>query len=495
MERAIPLYILMAEVSHSHPEGAFGGNPEIPADKLFCSRLTGHVLAIQESLGGSRKEERAVIIQFVQDAALIITGPRRPRSQEKLRKAATEIAFAHSSEYVLILEVVMEAALRELLGATTRRERGGCSFPLPLKAGRSNLARPTKGHRSPGVGKKSETWQVMFVTATDRLEQAPGALRVGKYKKDEVHRKWPSCLPVAELHRPVESKEQHADKVERTSLARPQPWRDPEAAVDALGGARSTLVEAFRVACDPSPAAAAQRAEALSFLAQALAPLGGAFHAPSGNVAMAFCPFPLCSVSELGVKGFSCAPLPALPELPELSLQVLLVFPSGPARLRICLGDFFSGSYTLLLATLGYNSRHPGPASAWLKTYVLISFINGTMGHIDLVQNMLLHNFPALQLSLPISVNLMHVVQLLVPGVSFCGAYFGWQHLKMQRKVMVEAYQRELMMMLEHPPWPPPPLIPLPGMPPGALPPGPPAPAHGAAAQPVRCGFFRNARE
>lgn len=389
----------------------------------------------------------------------------------------------------------MEAALRELLGATTRRERGGCSFPLPLKAGRSNLARPTKGHRSPGVGKKSETWQVMFVTATDRLEQAVDCIR-GLHVPGLADQ-WPSCLPVAELHRPVESKEQHADKVEPTSLARPQPWRDPEAAVDALGGARSTLVEAFRVACDPSPAAAAQRAEALSFLAQALAPLGGAFHAPSGNVAMAFCPFPLCSVSELGVKGFSCAPLPALPELPELSLQALqrgllvATFLQGSlGLLRICLGDFFSGSYTLLLATLGYNSRHPGPASAWLKTYVLISFINGTMGHIDLVQNMLLHNFPALQLSLPISVNLMHVVQLLVPGVSFCGAYFGWQHLKMQRKVMVEAYQRELMMMLAsagvfawhasrctasraHGP----------------------APAHGAAAQPVRCGFFRNARE
>ncbi|CAJ1351625.1 unnamed protein product [Effrenium voratum] len=160
--------------------------------------------------------------------------------------------------------------------------------------------------------------------------------------------------------------------------------------------------------------------------------------------------------------------------LPELSLQALqrgllvaTFFQGSLGLLRICLGDFFSGSYTLLLATLGYNSRHPGPASAWLKTYVLISFINGTMGHIDLVQNLLLHNFPSIQLSLPLSVNLMHTVQLLVPGVSYCGAYFGWQHLKTQRKLMVEAYQRELMTMLEHPPWPPPPLIPLPGMPPG----------------------------
>eukprot|EP00439_Symbiodinium_sp_Y106_P004145 s9735_g1.t1 len=44
------------------------------------------------------------------------------------------------------------------------------------KARRSNSARSTKGHRPPGIGKKSESWQVMFVTATDRLEQALGAL-------------------------------------------------------------------------------------------------------------------------------------------------------------------------------------------------------------------------------------------------------------------------------------------------------------------------------
>merc|ERR1712050_779621 len=85
---------------------------------------------------------------------------------------------------------------------------------------------------------------------------------------------------------------------------------------------------------------------------------------------------------------------------------------------RICLGDVFSGSYTLLLATLGYNSRHPGPASNWLKTYVLITFINGTMGGIDLVQQGLLQNFPVVMASLPLRVNLMHTVQLLVPGVS-----------------------------------------------------------------------------
>eukprot|EP00438_Fugacium_kawagutii_P004157 Skav232892 [mRNA] locus=scaffold4134:81478:96438:+ [translate_table: standard] len=225
------------------------------------------------------------------------------------------------------------------------------------------------------------------------------------------------------------------------------------------------------------------QANLCSILLQTLTPLAAPMNA--GATTMAFCPFPLCG--SFG-SGLECAP-----PLPELSLQALqrgllvATFLQGSlGLLRICLGDFFSGSYTLLLATLGYNSRHPGPSSAWLKTYVLISFINGTMGHIDLMQNTLLHNFPALQLSLPISVNLMHTARgsrgtagqddqvMAKPTPQNTGF-----HRRIPPEIprmMLEAYQREWMMMMERPPWPPPPLIPLPQLPgqPGVpLPPGP----------------------
>jgi hypothetical protein len=150
---------------------------------------------------------------------------------------------------------------------------------------------------------------------------------------------------------------------------------------------------------------------------------------------------------------------------PNLSIKglergvLVATFVQGSLGLvRICLGDVFSGSYALLLATLGYNARTPGPASNWLKTYVLITFINGTMSSIDLVQNALQQNFPVLLLSLPLSVNLAHLVSLLVPGASFLGAYCGWQHVKMQRKLQMEAYQQQIEYMLQNPPWPPPPL-------------------------------------
>lgn len=177
----------------------------------------------------------------------------------------------------------------------------------------------------------------------------------------------------------------------------------------------------------------------------------------------------MAGVNDL--KVLRCATLPEF-TMEELEGGVLVAtFLQGSLGLvRICLGDVYQGAYALLLATLGFNARRPGPASNWLKTYVLITFINGTMGSIDLMQNVLLQNYPVFLLSLPVAVNLQHLVQLLVPGTSFLGAYCGWQHIKMQRRVAMEQYQQQLLMMMQQAPWPPPQLpFPLPGIyaPPG----------------------------
>lgn len=181
---------------------------------------------------------------------------------------------------------------------------------------------------------------------------------------------------------------------------------------------------------------------------------------------VACCPIDLGALGSMaGMNDLKCATLPEF-TMEELEGGVLVAtFLQGSLGLvRICLGDVYQGAYALLLATLGFNARRPGPASNWLKTYVLITFINGTMGSIDLVQNMLLQNYPVFLLSLPVAVNLQHLVQLLVPGTSFLGAYCGWQHIKMQRRVAMEQYQRQLLMMMQQAPWPPPQLpFPLPG--------------------------------
>merc|ERR1712110_1059991 len=49
-----------------------------------------------------------------------------------------------------------------------------------------------------------------------------------------------------------------------------------------------------------------------------------------------------------------------------------------------------------------------------------------------------------------------HLSTLLIPPVSFLGAYCGWQHIKMQRKVTLEQYTHQIEHMLQNPPWPPP---------------------------------------
>jgi hypothetical protein len=211
------------------------------------------------------------------------------------------------------------------------------------------------------------------------------------------------------------------------------------------------------------------RASACGVLATVLMPLATgdtALTVSTGGPVMAFCPIDFgCLGSSFSMS--QCASMREL-SLQELEKGVLVAtFVQGSLGIvRICLGDAFSGCYGLLLATLGYNSRRPGPASNWLKTYVLITFINGTMSCIDLIQNMLLQNYPVILPALPLSVNAAHLVTLTVPWVSFLGAYCGWQHIQMQRKVAIQAYRQQLTMLMEQPPWPPPPLpFPLPGMP------------------------------
>jgi len=205
------------------------------------------------------------------------------------------------------------------------------------------------------------------------------------------------------------------------------------------------------------------RTDALGFLATLLTPMASGGLAASGGATMAFCP--MCPV---GPDVSKCMPLREL-TMKELETGVLCAtFVQGSLGiLRMCLGDVFSGAYGLLLATLGYNSRKPGPASNWLKTYVLITFINGTMSGIDVIQQTLLGNsLLILPGVLPLSVNCAHLVTLTVPLASFLGAYCGWNHIKNQRKAAVQAYQDQMMMLMEQPPWPPPPLpFPLPGMP------------------------------
>lgn len=184
----------------------------------------------------------------------------------------------------------------------------------------------------------------------------------------------------------------------------------------------------------------------------------------ASGVGMAVCPIPTLFAAKDSPEGSSDGEL-SMAEL-ENGILVITFIQGSLGIVRICMGDIYSGCYTLLLATLGYNSRFPGEASNWLKTYVLITFINGTMSSIDLLQNYLNDSFPLLLPQLPLKVNVAHGVSLLAPVVAFLGAYYGWQYVKRQRRAALEAYNQQVARLVETMRWPPPQLpFPMPGMP------------------------------
>lgn len=188
-------------------------------------------------------------------------------------------------------------------------------------------------------------------------------------------------------------------------------------------------------------------------------PIVPGFAAPSAAT-MSFCP-PILGVPSSAISKF-------VPDVASWNLEthrngilVVTFFQGVFGIVRMTSGDVFGGIYALFLATLGYNSRIPGPAVNWLKTYVLITFINGTVGVVDLMQQALVMNYPVLSLALPLSINVAHFMTLAVPIVSFSGAFFGWEYIKAQKQLALVTRQREAQMQQPGSlPWPPPQLPP-----------------------------------
>jgi len=190
----------------------------------------------------------------------------------------------------------------------------------------------------------------------------------------------------------------------------------------------------------------------------------GTFVGPS-PAAMAFCPPvfgrpPICDKFSKLLDDIQPEPSSWSMETHQRGILVVTFAQGVMGFARICMGDVFGGIYALLLATLGYNSRIPGPAANWLKTYVLITFINGTVGGVDLFQHLIVKNYPTLSLALPLSVNMAHFMILAVPLISFSGALFGWEFVKAQKALILARQKQMLQLQQSGPalPWPPPPL-------------------------------------
>ena len=90
---------------------------------------------------------------------------------------------------------------------------------------------------------------------------------------------------------------------------------------------------------------------------------------------------------------------------------------SGWRTLR---GEWYSGLYGALVGILGFQSAQRRRDPAALKTYIVISFISGLSGSLDVVQ-LLLSHAPILSAALPAAANHAHLLTLCSTAASLNG--------------------------------------------------------------------------
>merc|ERR1719240_1957205 len=96
------------------------------------------------------------------------------------------------------------------------------------------------------------------------------------------------------------------------------------------------------------------------------------------------------------------------------------------------LGDLDGGAVQSLLALLGmYTSTETG--KKYLPTYCFVTFVNGSIQLLTLVDVVPFYHGPLLSSKLPAIVNLAHACVLAAPCVSFAGFYCAFRYLQVLR--------------------------------------------------------------
>ena len=70
------------------------------------------------------------------------------------------------------------------------------------------------------------------------------------------------------------------------------------------------------------------------------------------------------------------------------------------------LGDLLGGFLGLLMAGCGFYATTPGGTS-WLPTYTVVSFINGSVGLLGLMEKMAFSRFPLFSFYNPLVINVV----------------------------------------------------------------------------------------
>ena len=138
-----------------------------------------------------------------------------------------------------------------------------------------------------------------------------------------------------------------------------------------------------------------------------------------------------------------------LGEMNRVATQYAAGFQAFLGITKMISGDVYSGVYNSLLGVLGVSCSREGKSKDMLKTYVVITFINGCVQVLEVAQASL-SGLPLLGHGLPLLVKIGHLTSLLNPCASFVGAYLGWQFIKATKQQYMLAlahYQLQLLMM------------------------------------------------
>jgi hypothetical protein len=139
-------------------------------------------------------------------------------------------------------------------------------------------------------------------------------------------------------------------------------------------------------------------------------------------------------------------------ELQRVGTMYSAGFQSSLGVAKILTGDIYSGVYNTLLGVLGVSCSREGKNREMLKTYIVISFINGCVQAMEVFQVSLV-GIPMFGHGVPLLLAGAHVITILNPVASFVGAYLGWQYVraaKQQYMLALANYHLQMLMIQQH---------------------------------------------
>eukprot|EP00392_Amoebophrya_sp_AT5.2_P003833 g3838.t1 len=113
----------------------------------------------------------------------------------------------------------------------------------------------------------------------------------------------------------------------------------------------------------------------------------------------------------------------------QKTLVVLTMTQGTLSLVQLLLGDLLGGFLGGVMAATGSYATSP-QGIPWLPTYTVLSFLNGSVGALGLMEKVVFSKFAFLSFANPLPINLVHAVVLFAPLCSFAGVYYAHGFLK-----------------------------------------------------------------